>query len=416
MADQELKSPQLVALHHESTAGNSAAVESFWRDIAEHGTPLIEPIPDDDTHTFVTFLWRDTPDTECPVVMSPIMEPTSRTLFLQRMSQLPGTDVWYATGRARTDLRATYALSTGAAFRDFDAVVTDPARIEEAIDAFHTDPLNKQPFRVDDPFLPPQSTVTLPAAMPQPWIVARPDIPQGAVRHHRMRSAILNSERDVWVYLPPGYAADCAPYRMLLLFDGWAYLHWIPTPTILDNLLAADRLPPMVAVLVNNGDARTRVHELACSPLFADFVARELVPWIRHEYHVTVDPQGAIVGGSSLGGLAAAFIGLRHPDAFGQVLCQSGSFWWAPADDHEAEWLTRQFVSTPRAPLRMYLEAGLQELWSRSASGSNLLVATRHLRDVLRAKGYVVHHAEFNGGHDYICWRGTLADGLIALS
>jgi enterochelin esterase family protein len=37
------------------------------------------------------------------------------------------------------------------------------------------------------------------------------------------------------------------------------------------------------------------------------------------------------------------------------------------------------------------------------------------LRDVLRVKGYEVHFQEFAGGHDYLSWRGTLADGLIAL-
>jgi hypothetical protein len=28
---------------------------------------------------------------------------------------------------------------------------------------------------------------------------------------------------------------------------------------------------------------------------------------------------------------------------------------------------------------------------------------------------YTLHYAEYNGGHDYICWQGTLADGLLAL-
>jgi len=37
------------------------------------------------------------------------------------------------------------------------------------------------------------------------------------------------------------------------------------------------------------------------------------------------------------------------------------------------------------------------------------------MRDVLRARGYTVHYSEFAGGHNPMSWRGTLANGLMAL-
>ena len=37
------------------------------------------------------------------------------------------------------------------------------------------------------------------------------------------------------------------------------------------------------------------------------------------------------------------------------------------------------------------------------------------MRDVLEAKGYSHRYVEFNGGHEFICWRDTFAEGLMAL-
>jgi enterochelin esterase-like enzyme len=178
----------------------------------------------------------------------------------------------------------------------------------------------------------------------------------------------------------------------------------------------------MVALLVGNVPGQ-RDRELPCNPAFADFLSSELLPWAHGLYNFTTDPHQTVVGGSSAGGLAAACAGLLHPERFGNVLSQSGAFHWLPpkADgaqdsgkDSEPKWVARQFIASPKLPLRFYLDAGSEE-FDVSGDGRSILVTSRTLRDVLLAKGYEVHFQQFAGGHDYLSWRGTLADGLIAL-
>jgi len=207
----------------------------------------------------------------------------------------------------------------------------------------------------------------------------------------------------------------------LVLFDGEVYGggpdSLVPTPTILNNLIARRKIPPIVAVLVNRMSQGLRERDLACWKPFMDFLTEELVPRIRKEYNISLDPAETIVGGSSFGGLAATCSALTHPDVFGNVLSQSGSYWYVPdwrketkaGYSTETGWVISEFANKPRLPLRFYLEVG------RLESQFYALATNRHLRDILRLKGYPVTYSEYNGGHDYLCWRGSLADGLVAL-
>ncbi len=200
----------------------------------------------------------------------------------------------------------------------------------------------------------------------------------------------------------------------MMLFDGAAYTHYVPTATIPDNLIAQGQIPPLVAVLIDNPNLETRSLVLPCYPPFAEFLAKELIPWIRKTYRVTANPRQTVIAGSSYGGLAATYAGLKHPEIFGKILSQSGSFWWKPEKETEWEWLTRQFALAPKLPLDFYLDVGLLEAGGVDDSPSQLF-ANRHMRDVLQAKGYSIHYREYHGGHEYVIWRGTLADGLLAL-
>jgi enterochelin esterase family protein len=203
------------------------------------------------------------------------------------------------------------------------------------------------------------------------------------------------------------------------MFDGNACCqdeYSLPVSIILDNLIAQKKIASLVTVFVFHSTERN--NELACSEMFADFVARELIPQVRKDYRVTAEPEHTIISGFSLGGLMSAFSAYRHPEVFGNVLSLSGSYPWCPGMfegkmtfESEPGWLTRQFVASQRLPLNFYLAAGRFE----NFYPFSLLAENRRLRDVLLAKGYDVQYSEFSGGHDPVCWRGPFVDGLICL-
>ncbi len=411
------RSPSLSALRAALERGETKALDVFWEDVARHGTPLVEQICDDELCVDVTFLWRAVaPVGNVGVVSSLDGYASERMPTKHTMEHLPGTDLWYKTYRLRADLRTTYELSPD------DALVPAGAGLSwrERYPNLQPDLLNPVRFVIlceeggplDEEIV--SSILTLPAAAPQPWVVPHPDVPSGTVMLHHLRSSILGNERRIWVYTPASYAPDGGPYHLLLLFDGWFQLRVLAALTSLDNLIAAGAVPPLVAVLIDNPDEETRNRELPGHAPFVDFLAEELLSWVRTRYAVTDDPARTVTGGYSFGGLAAAYASLRRPDLFGNVLAQSPACRWKPDGDEEYEWLARQYVSAPFAPRNFYIDAGVLETGPRD-EGPNRLVAIRHFRDILRAKGYSVHYAEYAGGHDYIWWRGTLANGMLAL-
>jgi enterochelin esterase-like enzyme len=390
--------PRLARLQRAIETGRTTALADFWQEVEQHGTPLIEPAEDDDHVCLVTFVCRAPEEGTLVSVGGQITENDDR---VEPMTRVPGTDVWHRTYRLCREQRGEYRLVFG--------------------DEDRSDPLNPHRHVLPDgadsliPGGMVLSELEMPDAPPQPWIAPRPDVAPGRVEQHRFGSSLLGNERLLSVYTPAGYQPAAGPYPLVMLFDRWAYAEGMAGPTTLDNLIAAGALPPVVAVMVSHLNHATRAREMQANPAFAEFLAQELVPWVRLHYSVTQDPARTVIGGVSAGGLTAAYVAWRHPELFGNVLSQSGSFQFAPPGDPEAEWLTRQFADSPRQPLSFYLEAGLLEVATDDPSQPSLLLANRHLRDVLHAKGYPVHYSEFCGAHLFVCWRGTFADGLLAL-
>jgi enterochelin esterase family protein len=336
------------------------------------------------------------------------------------MTHRPGTDLWYRTERVRRDARFGYVFSPD----DPLIPMSEIKDIRAMLTRWQPDPLNPRTFvhveREDDPtsYDLTWSLLEMPDAAPQPYADPRPDVPAGMVDRHTFTSRILNNERVVWVYTPAGYDPAGRPHALFVVFDGGAYLRSVRTDAILDNLLAEERIPPLVCVLINNVTIDSRSTELPCNEGFAEFLVTELLPWVAERYRITDDPAHTVVAGSSLGGLAAMYAGYRHPERFGKILSQSGSFRWRPGGaegDEEPGWIIRRFVESPRLPLDICMDVGVLDRLRGTPDDPALLDLNRHLRDVLLAKGYPLQYVEFTGGHDYAWWRGTLADGLIYL-
>ena len=387
-APNRLDSPRLMALARQVKAGNRAALKLF-REEVQGKTPLVEQYPGEDQLRRVTFLWRGGAEAG-EVRLEGQFPPDSQDAPLLRLAN---TDVWFLTLRLPATARFTYGFKRPGTRQLLD-------------------PLNPLRFRSS-------SFVELPAAPPQSWIVIQPDVPTGTLKQEKLRSENLKEERSVSIYTPPGYDPKNGSYGLLVLFDGQDYRGPMPIPTILDNLVAAKKIRPVVAILVDNQSEESRDRDLECYPPFADFLAKELVPWARQRYRFGAEPERTIVGGVSLGGLNAAYCARRHPEVFGNVLSQSGAFGYFPGwedpgvnDSSPAGWLIREFVTTPKLPIKFYLEAGLFE----NDCADPLLAQNRRMRDVLEAKGYSVVYSEFAGGHEFLSWRGSVADGLIALA
>ena len=358
------QSPRIKALRTALDHGQANAVEAFWQEIKAKGAPLIEPMEGSEKDLLVTFLWRGNANTKnAGIIWFPFafQEPDE-----YRLIRLGETNVWYKSLPVDKRKRFMYQLAENIPALHPSQKLSDEAAMFTFV-AAQVDPFNPKHWLASsrDPDVPEHlgySAVEMPDAPPQPWVTQRKGVPTGKVEKFQFKSALLKNEREVAVYTPASYSKDAKPYPLFVLFDEKPYLDdkIVPTPTILDNLIAENRIPPIIAVFVDNPSGDTRSRELPCNPIFADFLNSELVPWVRRLFNVASDPQQTVVGGSSLGGLAAAYAGFRHPETFGNILSQSGAYFWSPPrsdnpndfDPNAEPLLPNQYIASPRLPLR----------------------------------------------------------------
>ncbi len=204
--------------------------------------------------------------------------------------------------------------------------------------------------------------------------------------------------REVVVYIPAGYVAG-TPAPLLLTHDAMGAHDREPAPhlpTILDNLIAAKRLPPMIAVMVMPSNQRSLEYDTV-SGKYCDFVEEEVLPFVAKSCGVafTRDPAARATLGGSSGGAAALSMAWFHPERYRRVLVYSGTFVNlrnGPDAPHGAWEYHENFIpqTEPRKPLRIWLQVGERDNGATSASAGmfNWVIANARMAEVLKAKGY----------------------------
>ena len=261
-----------------------------------------------------------------------------------------------------------------------------------------------------------------------------PRIPHPVLITHDIPSIYLGVTRRVTVWLPPGYRRRLRSYRYSVLFlnDGqnlfdparaFAGQTWRVGETAAE-LVRRKRIPPLLIVGIDHGERR-RAREylpvedernpLAVRPLgreYAEFVTREVIPFVRRAYPVLQSTSATGFGGSSYGAAAALYTTLLKPGVFGRLLLESPSLYVGRTH------LLRLARKAERWPSRVYLGVGTKETsrhdWNLETVG-NVVKLERILRRAGLSDRRLRLRIEERATHSEEAWAGRLAEALTFL-
>ena len=240
------------------------------------------------------------------------------------------------------------------------------------------------------------------------WTQPDPEARAGSLVDMVVPSRALRRDCPVTLYLPARFRRT-ARYPLLIVHDGGDYLRYAAAKTVLDNLIHRLDMAETVAAFVYPGD---RLAEYANSAAHARYLTAELLPRLESELPLAGTPSGRALMGSSFGAVAALATAYRHPDVYGSLLLQSGSFVFTDiGHDHGGgppfEPVVRfvnRYRSAPRPVAdRVFVSCGVYE---------PLIVRNRSMVPVFEAAGMTVRYVEARDGHSWVSWRDRLREGL----
>lgn len=235
------------------------------------------------------------------------------------------------------------------------------------------------------------SEFRMPTYKAPPEVDYYPSIPHGTIVDTSFFSKVLNNNREVKIYLPPGYSIN-RQYPVALFHDGLEFITLAGVLNILDYMIAHSEIQPLIAVFVPPID---RQNEYAGNKkdLFTTFIISELFPVIDKKYSTSKDPQKRATFGISDGGNIALYIGANSPESFGKVAAMSS--------DVQLEISTKMKRSS-KMNLEFYLDMGTYDL-------PELIPMVNDFTRILKDKHYSYQYYHWHEGHSWENWRTHLS-------
>ena len=220
-------------------------------------------------------------------------------------------------------------------------------------------------------------------------------------------------KRKIGVYVPAGYKEGTeAPFMVVHDGPGQAGGY----KTMLDNLIAQKRIPPIVLISIANGGGDAQGHERGkeydnMNADFATYIEDEVLPRVEKQCNVklTKNPDGRAAMGSSSGGSCALIMAWFRTDLYHRVLTTSGTFvnqaWPYDPKFPGGAWEFHESIipKEPKKPIRLFLSVGDSDLLNPNVMRDNMhdwVEANHRMAKVLKDKGYEYQYLFCQGaGH-----------------
>ncbi|MCP4663697.1 MAG: PQQ-binding-like beta-propeller repeat protein [bacterium] len=291
--------------------------------------------------------------------------------------------------------------STDFYFRSMD--LEPGGRFEYAFAVFdetRLDPLNPRKSTIGDR----ERSLLTTRGWREPAHLRESEAERGRIEKRTWRSEILGDEREVQVYLPPGYDESADRYPLLLVQNGDEALKSGLMDRTLDNLIGKSVAPLVVAFMPQG-----HFTELGSrAPEYAQAIAEELIPLLDSDYRTVARPEARAVVGTSFTGWMSFYLVFERPGLFHKAATQSAIY---GNDDPDMLLQTiEKHEMDDQVDLDFYINWTPHEFKDQEGRFPGRLLA-----ETLEKQGFKPVTQEVAGGSGWGSWRQTTDRVLEAL-